>query len=291
MAITYRTNIQQGSSSNIQASKTITAKTSQDTVTPDSGYDAMASVIVKPTPSTAGTGAALSYDYDYMPPSGKLFSKFTVTPQVHTETFSATTRNSKVDMGDNHNYKYVNTTGVPNANSGTDPTTITTNGKKDLGTSYGYRYINVNVPSSGEAMYRDVEEVYDGLAQNSGTYTISNRGEEPLGYQSVYVVYYDATSGDERSVMLRAPFNAALAGGSSNNYVRTISIKDSMTNNSFTLSDCKILGGSTTNNNYARVTRIVRVQLSEEFLDQLDIDIDIEPVEPEDPEIIIEDEP
>lgn len=94
-----------------------------------------------PTPVTAnGTkdiGETNSYRY------------FTINvPNTNTETFPATTREAAKDMGVNNNYRYVNTTGVPNSNSGDCPTQFTTNGRKDIGATASYRYYTVNVPAS-----------------------------------------------------------------------------------------------------------------------------------------------
>lgn len=55
MANMYLSKLKGGSSVNLQASKTVTAGTDQQTFTPDSGYDAMEEVVVNPTPSTSIT--------------------------------------------------------------------------------------------------------------------------------------------------------------------------------------------------------------------------------------------
>ena len=62
---------------------------------------------------------------------------------TNTETYSATTRNSKIDMGATNNYRYVNTNSVPNTNSATY--TPTSNGTAlDMGETNTYRYVNTS---------------------------------------------------------------------------------------------------------------------------------------------------
>ena len=88
----------------------------------------------------------------------------------HSTTYKPTSRASNNDMGQTHSYRYVNTTSVPNSNSGTYD--ITSNGTKDMGTTNNKRYVNVNVPNS-----------------NSGTYTFAANdtgGTKDLGATNTY---------------------------------------------------------------------------------------------------------
>lgn len=132
--------------------KSTTATTSQQTVTPDNGY-VLESVTVNPQshssyyPSsssyysvdgseTINLGANHNYRYIRVSSSG-----------IHPSgTKTITTRSSSIDV---ESYKYADTTGVPNSHSGTSSSTITSNTNSyDLGSTHSYRYIKVAVPAS-----------------------------------------------------------------------------------------------------------------------------------------------
>lgn len=98
---------------------------------------------------------------------------------IHTATYSATARNSKIDLGKKHTYRYIDTTGVPNSNDGTyKPTTRATS--IDMGATNTYRYVNTSsVPNT-----------------NSDTYTYpanSTGGKVDLGETNTYR-YVNATN-------------------------------------------------------------------------------------------------
>lgn len=69
--------------------KTVTADTSNVTVTPDSGYIGMSSVTVQPTPSIEASVEPSTNTQIVTPESGKLFSQVTVSP-ISTQTKSVT---------------------------------------------------------------------------------------------------------------------------------------------------------------------------------------------------------
>lgn len=90
---------------NVQSSKTITAGTTQKTVTPDTGYDAMGEVVVNPTPSTpitpSSSGTQFSaglndmsssgWAYDSQQSGGAIHYKALVTPRPSsTSAFTLT---------------------------------------------------------------------------------------------------------------------------------------------------------------------------------------------------------
>ena len=89
--------------------KTVTATTSQQTVTPDSGY---------------------------------VLSSVTVNPQTHSDSYTPAQNKSNNDMGANHNKRYVNTSGMYSV-SGSQ--TITANGTYDIKTKASVT-VNVGTP-------------------------------------------------------------------------------------------------------------------------------------------------
>ena len=72
---------------------------------------------------------------------------------IHTTTYTPTERKNNNDMGSDHEYRYVDTTSVPNTNSGTYSFPANdTGGTKDLGETNTYRYVNAdNVYTKGKA--------------------------------------------------------------------------------------------------------------------------------------------
>lgn len=133
-------------------SKEVTAGTAQSTVTPTSGK-LLSSVVVNPTPSQEKTVTSSRTAQTVTPDSGKLLSKVTINALVPSGTFTANTKNSALDMGATNNYRYVNTSGIANSNSGTYTfASGDTGGTKDLGETNTYRYVNAtNVYNKGKA--------------------------------------------------------------------------------------------------------------------------------------------
>lgn len=98
-----------GGGSKPEQSKTVTATTSTQAVTPDTGYT---------------------------------LSSVTVNPQSHSETYTPFSNTAQNDMGENHNYRYVDTSGmyVPYGSK-----SITQNGTHDVA---GKATVEVNVSLS-----------------------------------------------------------------------------------------------------------------------------------------------
>ena len=123
--------------------KTATADTDDILVIPDTGYDGMSSVTVHPTPTETKTVTATTSSQTVTPASGKYLSEVTVNPQAHTTTYTPSEDTASNDMGANHDYRYVDTSGM-----------ITPSGTKQInynGTGIDvaeYANVNVNVPTS-----------------------------------------------------------------------------------------------------------------------------------------------
>lgn len=194
-----------------------TADTSDRTVTPTSG-NYFSSFVISPTPTESGSADSLFVSKTYYPSIGKYFSSFTVNamaystgsatalttaktyypsgggyvsftvnPQQHSGTYSATSRGASLDMGAVHNYRYVNTNSVPNTNSATYTYSSGKGGTVDLGVTNTYRYVNAtNVYNKGyDTGYDDgvVSATFTGASGHSGadaaakiTHTCSEAG-------------------------------------------------------------------------------------------------------------------
>lgn len=87
------------------------------------------------------------------PDSGKVLSKVTVNALAPSGTYKPTARANNNDMGATGNYRYVDTTAVPNTNSGTYTYAAnSTGGTVDMGATNTYRYVNAaNVYAKGKA--------------------------------------------------------------------------------------------------------------------------------------------
>lgn len=128
MANLFRANKKGAPSINVQSSKIVTAGTSQQTFTPDTGYDAMEKVVVNPTPFQTKSVTATTRVQTVSPDSGKLLSQVTVNPQIHSQTMYYSSNGTK-DLGENNNVRYVNIN-VPSG--GLSETTLWTNPNPDV---------------------------------------------------------------------------------------------------------------------------------------------------------------
>lgn len=128
----------------LQASKTVTATTTTQTVQPDSGYDAMEEVVVN--------------------------------PQVHSSTKSYTSNGTK-DLGQNHNYRYVSIS-VPTPTPSVSTQGIASTGTVSISCSVGDLIIVENASVSGATLlanYTGTGSSYVGLYRcTSTTVTLTN---------------------------------------------------------------------------------------------------------------------
>ena len=87
----------------------------------------------------------------------------------HTETYKPTSRANNLDMGLYHTKRYVDTTSVPNTNSGTYKPTQRKN-NNDMGATNTYRYVDTtSVPNT-----------------NSQTYSVTSNGTKDMGETNIY---------------------------------------------------------------------------------------------------------
>ena len=96
---------------------------------------------------TAKTTTDLGDDHTYR------YIDTTGVVNTNSGTYTASSRGAALDMGASNSYRYVNTNGVPNSNSGTYTYgSGSTGGTVDLGETNGYRYVNAsNVYAKGLA--------------------------------------------------------------------------------------------------------------------------------------------
>lgn len=81
---------------------------------------------------------------------------------TNSGTYTASSRGASLDMGASNSYRYVNTNGVPNTNSGTYTFSSGSGGTVDLGESNTYRYANAgNVYSYGFNAGKDSVPIYN----------------------------------------------------------------------------------------------------------------------------------
>lgn len=206
-----------------EQTKTATAGTSAITVTPDTGY-VLSKVTVNPTPSQTKSVTATASAQTVSPDSGKLLSSVTVNPQSHSGTYTPATNTAANDMGANHNYRYVNTSGMVKP-SGTQ--SITSNGTYDITNKAS---VSVNVGLSETVLWTNPSPTSD---YAKTTISLSNS----ISSFKIIKIYFKATKSVSDVFAVYADVNTLknsitgnskprfLIGGTNSsgaNYVRTI---------------------------------------------------------------------
>ena len=162
----------------------------------------------------------------YTVPEGYHNGNGVVEAASNTGTYSPTTRNAALDMGADNLNRYVDTTGVPNANSETY--TPTSNGSAiDMGATNTYRYVNTNTvynlgksSVTGRDMTIDIK--YIGFQQMGGSSTCTKQCTFTANYTGKLVVFMCST-GSSSGVSGRTSRYVKIGGIS---YVITYGIQD-----------------------------------------------------------------
>ena len=173
------------------------------------------------TPSARSATAAI-----VTPDSGKVLSEVTVdttsVPNANTDTYSATSRGSALDMGSTNTYRYVNTTGVPNTNSGTYTfASGDTGGTKDLGETNTYRYVNAsNVYNKGKADGVLSSNFKYALLTQNNSGTVSYINLETGAYIKQSIAYNTSVTidGHVLSLSYSNGYNLSISSGSISGY-------------------------------------------------------------------------
>ena len=132
---------------NVNPSSTPVSKTTNDIVRFTGSGVIVDSVKTEQEKTASGS---LTSNVVVTPDSGKTLSKVTVTVPSHSTTYTPAQNTSANDMGANHSYRYVNTSGMVTPTGNKDLGTFTTNASitgQDVA-GYATASFTINVPSS-----------------------------------------------------------------------------------------------------------------------------------------------
>ena len=260
----------------------VTLDTTTTSYTVPEGYHNGTGTVSISTQSKTVTPSARSATASTVTPdSGKVLSEVTVdttsVPNANTDTYSATSRGSALDMGSTNTYRYVNTTGVPNTNSGTYTfASGDTGGTKDLGETNTYRYVNAtNVYNKGKADGQVGTEKT--LWTNSSP--TSNQSDTTITLSESYKnfnkirIYYRLSTSKSTTYNIDVPIailSASVSGVASSPRVLVGSIDTSgnynlvrsifsVSNTSLKIGSTYITNGTGSMNNYTIVTKIAGI--------------------------------
>lgn len=176
--------------------KSTTATTSQQIVTPDSGY---------------------------------VLESVTVNPQNHSLQATPTTRTSYYDLGSNHNVRYINTNSVPNSNSSYYPSSssqILLSGSAreiDLGADNDCRYIRLQggIVSYNHLHRTDHTSSWTGtglVTISYGSSPVNNSGDRNLIDFFIVTFYVSTTSNSVITAMIPLGMSNAVSYYKGANY-------------------------------------------------------------------------
>ena len=125
-----------------------------------------------------------------------------------TETYAVTSKSSSIDMGEYNNFRYINSSGVPNVNSSTY-TPTSRSASLDMGVDNAYRYVNTNsVPNSNSDTYPATSKGASLDMGATNTYRYVNTNGVPVSISNLYT--YSAQGDTSFSYKLTASYKYVL---------------------------------------------------------------------------------
>lgn len=177
--------------------KTATAGSSQVVVTPDSGYNGLSKVKINPINNQSKTVRATTSNQTVTPDSGYSgLGDVTIMPQIHSGTYTVNVPGTH-NMGQNHNYRYVDTSNMIEEPEGIF--SVTANGTYDFldppGSTVPRRYIEVDVASGDTPVPRTTLWVNSSPTDSFADQTITlSQTKDMFEYIAIYYYYSKSTT-------------------------------------------------------------------------------------------------